>query len=71
MKSQNQIILDHLERYGSITNMDAVHLYGICRLSGRIHELRKKGYKIETVEKEGTTQVTGRPNTYGVYTLCR
>ena len=35
-------IRNHLERYGSITQMEATELYGITRLSARIYDLRYK-----------------------------
>lgn len=57
-KSQNYIIGDHLKRYGSITALQAVELYGIYRLSARIFDLRASGWaidsdKIETVNRFG------------------
>lgn len=49
--TQNEMILEHMRLYGGITSMDAFRSYQITRLSGRIHELRAKGYKI-TTDKE-------------------
>ena len=46
--TQNEIILNHIKERGSITSMEAFAEYNITRLSGRIHELRAKGYKITT-----------------------
>lgn len=43
---------------GTITTLDAFTKLGITRLSGRIHDLRAKGYGIETV-------MTDVPNRYG------
>lgn len=56
--TQCERILRHLEDYGQITTMDAFIDYGITRLSGRIFELRKKGYDISS------TTTTGK-NKYG------
>ena len=39
-------ILHHLLSYGSITSKEAFDLYGETRLSGRIYDLKKKGFKI-------------------------
>ena len=50
MLSQNEIVLRHLKRYGSINTWVAIHKYGITRLSGVIHILRHK-YDIE-IESE-------------------
>lgn len=44
--SQEMMVLNHLEKYGSITSLDAIKEYGITRLSDRIYTLRNKGYKI-------------------------
>ncbi len=48
MKTQNQIILNHLQSGNPITARDAVMLYGIYRLSARIFDLRRKGHNITT-----------------------
>lgn len=39
-------ILNHLKRFGSITQLEAVEEYGCYRLSARIADLKAKGYKI-------------------------
>lgn len=46
--TQNDVILEHLRKYGSITPMDALMRYDIMRLSGRIYELKEMGHNIET-----------------------
>lgn len=46
--SQSQEILDYLLDGGRITQLDALKHFGCLRLSGRIHDLREKGYPIET-----------------------
>lgn len=45
-KSQNDIVLEHLKKYRGITSFEAFSRYGITRLSGRIFDLRSRGYKI-------------------------
>lgn len=47
-RTQEDIILDHMKNYRCITSMQAFELYHITRLSGRIHDLRREGYKIVT-----------------------
>jgi len=47
MKSQNQQIIDHLLFIGSLTTLIAFRKYQICRLSGRILELRQSGWHID------------------------
>ena len=46
--TQNQKILEHLMTKGTITQLEALNKYGCMRLSGRIFELRQKGYDIHT-----------------------
>lgn len=49
MKGQKIRVLQHLEKYGSITSMDAFKEYGITRLAARIKDLRELGYDIITI----------------------
>ena len=44
--SQEMMILNHLQSYGTITSLEAIQEYGITRLSDRIYTLRNKGYVI-------------------------
>lgn len=46
--SQNQTVLNHMEKYGSITPRDAYELYGIMRLGARIDNLKHMGHKINS-----------------------
>lgn len=65
--TQEELILRYLREHGSMTQLDAYeHLYGtVCtRLSGRILDLRRAGYDIETVYE--TNQYGTR---YGRYIL--
>lgn len=48
MKSQNNLILKHLQSGKSITPIEALEKFGSLRLSGRIYELKERGYKIKT-----------------------
>ena len=47
-ESQNQQILEYIKKHGSITPLEAVQHIGCLRLSGRIFDLRKSGYRIRT-----------------------
>lgn len=54
--SQEQIVLGHLKKYGTITAWEAMTDYHILDLAGRIRNLRKE-YDIETdmqYKKDGT-----------------
>ena len=46
MPTQNQRILDYLDKYGSITQIDALQDIGVMRLASRISDLRRLGYPI-------------------------
>lgn len=50
--SQDDIILKHLQKFGSINAIEAIHKYGITRISARIYNLRKKGYAITSEESQ-------------------
>lgn len=38
-------VLDYIERFGSITQYEALQDLGVMRLASRISELRKQGYE--------------------------
>lgn len=63
MKSQNDKILAHMKRRGSITALDAVR-FGCLRLAARIAELRDMGIQINSKLE------TKRKKTYARYTLA-
>lgn len=44
--TQNEMIINHLREYGSITQLEALKEYGCMRLASRISDLRKTGIKI-------------------------
>jgi len=46
--THNQIILTHLQTR-SITQLEALRLYGCMRLGARIYDLRELGHDIKTV----------------------
>lgn len=54
-ESQNAAILRYMQEGHGITPIDALNLCGCFRLSARIHDLRRKGYPVEsqTVEMNG------------------
>ena len=60
--SQTKLVLQHLNKYGSITSYDAIKLYGATRLSAIIYTLRHNdGYIITTTFENVITR-------YGVKT---
>lgn len=44
--TNKQKILEHLQKYGSITQLEAINLYWNWRLSASIYSLKKEGYNI-------------------------
>ena len=47
-KAQRQRTVEHLEKYGKITSLEAIKLYGNTRLSGTMWVLKQEGYKFNT-----------------------
>lgn len=47
-KTQCEMTLEYMERYGSVTPLEALQAYGCLRLGARICDLRKAGYQIKT-----------------------
>ncbi len=47
---QKERILNHLKKYGSITQLEAIKLYWDWRLSDKIYRLKKDGHNIKTVK---------------------
>ena len=60
-KSQKEMILEHLKKYKSISDLEAYQEYGCRRLAARISEIRSENYNIRTVN-------TTKANRYGKYT---
>lgn len=50
--TQEERVLDYMQRFGSITTLDAFNDIGITRLSAKIFNLKKQGYTIidETIK---------------------
>lgn len=51
-KSQCEDILRHLQSGRSLSPLEALERYGSFRLGARIHELKKRGHRIETIMAE-------------------
>ena len=52
--TQNERILDYIDQFGSITQLEALRDLGCMRLASRISDLKRQGYpitsKLETVK---------------------
>lgn len=66
--TQNEKILRHLKRYGTITPMEALQEYGIMRLASRITDLKKAGYRIVTDTVSGYNRFNEKVR-YASYSL--
>jgi biotin operon repressor len=62
MKTQEQIILDHLVKHNTITSIEAIRKYNITRISAVIYNLRRQGYHIDSSVRDGATKMA-------IYTL--
>lgn len=56
--TQCELIIRHINDYGSITSLEAMQEYGIMRLASRINDLKKAGYKVKS-------QIVHSVNRYG------
>lgn len=59
-KSQKDLILAHIEKYGSITPLEAQQYYSCMRLGARIWDLRRDGYDIVSELVEVPTRNGGK-----------
>ena len=66
--TQCEKIQRHLERFGTITPMDAIMDYGIMRLGARIWDLKARGVPIKTELVKGRNRF-GEPTRYAKYRL--
>ena len=52
--TQSERVLDYIEQFGSITQLEALKDLGVMRLASRISDLKKQGYpiisEVETVK---------------------
>ena len=65
-KTQCEMVLDYMQKYGSITTFEAF----ITRLSSRINDLRNAGYRI-VGEFESRLNRFGEKVSYKRYTLAK
>lgn len=69
MNTQENKIIAFCESHGSITQRQALTL-GIYRLASRIHDLRVKGYLIDS-ERIEVTNADGSTSHVAKYTILR
>ena len=66
--SQVKLIAEHLIKYGSISSIEAIELFGCTRLSARISDLRKEGWSI-TSDMATAKNRYGHTSNFAVYRL--
>ena len=66
--TQNEMILQHMEKHGGITPREALDLYGCMRLGARIYDLKQCGYSIIKTMETGTNR-NGEKVCFAKYTL--
>ena len=66
--SQVKLIAEHLIKYGSISSIEAIELFGCTRLSARIWDLRHEGWPISS-EMATTKNRYGHTTNVAVYRL--
>ena len=59
--NQEQEVLRHIKKYGSITSMEAFEKYGITRLSARIYNLRRE-HNIVTIMRTSVNRYGNEVN---------
>lgn len=64
--TQHELILAHLDQFGSISPFEAFEEYGITKLATRISELKRLGHKFTTVLVEEKNRY-GEPVRYARY----
>ena len=65
--TQTEMILKHMQTFGSITPIEALQEYGCFRLAARINDLRE-AYEIETTTIERVNQF-GKKVRFAEYSL--
>lgn len=66
--SQNQRVLQHMMKWGSITQREAYECYGVMRLGARIDDLRHMGHRIVSRMEKGENRY-GETVRYARYRL--
>ena len=66
--TQEQMVIDYMTEYGSITTLDAFKDLGITRLSAKIFNLKKAGYEIQKTAETGKNR-WGKPIYYARYSI--
>lgn len=66
--TQGQKIMDYMQQYGGITQLDALREFGCMRLASRISDLRRDGIRIKTEMVKAKNRF-GEPISFARYSL--
>lgn len=66
--TQEEQVIDYIQRYGSISQDEAAQGFGCYRLASRIYDLKSKGVKFKTIMDTGVNRY-GNPVRYARYFL--
>ena len=69
MANHRELILMHMEKYGSITHLEAEAEYGCARLASRINDLRRQGVAIKSEMVNGKNR-RGETTHFARYSLA-
>jgi hypothetical protein len=58
--TQTDLVLDYLNRYGTITPLEAMRELGCFRLAARIYDIEQRGYVVPRRTVKTTGKKTGR-----------
>lgn len=47
-QTREQKILKYLQTFKTLTSLEAINIFGETRLSARIYDMKKRGYRFET-----------------------
>lgn len=68
--TQCERIIQYIEEFGSITQLDALREFGCMRLASRMCDIKKMGYTVVTTMEKDKNRY-GEPISYARYSLCR
>lgn len=68
--SQSEMILDYIEKYGSISQAESISYLGCYRLSARIYDLKARGHTFKKVMETGTNRF-GAKEVHARYSLIK
>ena len=66
--TQTEMILEHMQKNGGITQADAIRLFGCYRLGARVYDLKERGIDVQKTMVPGVNRY-GKRTRYARYFL--